>query len=117
MFSRFKKKNRIVSIELNDFYIRALSLRKVTSASAEVFDVPLPAGVVEEEVVKDEMQFYEILKELVKEWGVAKHNLRFFVPDHAVLMRTFKHPPEVEVAELKGYVEMEIGESIHLPFE
>ena len=117
MFSRFKKKNRIVSIELNDFYIRALRFTEGDFASAEVFDVPLPAGIIEDEVVKEEMQFYEIIKELVKEWGVAKHDLRFFVPDHAVLMRTFEHPPELEVTDLKGYVGMELGESIHLPFK
>ena len=117
MFSRFKKKNRIVSIELNDFYIRALSFTEGDFASAEFFDIALPTGVVEEEVVKDEMQFYEIIKNLVKEWGIAKQDLRFFVPDHAILMRTFEHPPELNAVQLKEYVEMELGESIHLPFK
>lgn len=117
MFSRFKMKNRIVSIELNDLYIRALSFTEGDLSSASVFDYPLPAGVVEEEVVKDEMQFYEIIKDLVKEWGISKHDLRFFVPDHAVLMRTFEHPQELTPLQIKEYVEMELDETIHLPFK
>lgn len=117
MLKRFKKKNRIVAIELDDFYIRALRFIEGDISTAVLYEAPLPSGVVVEEVVQDEMQFYEILKELVKEWGIAKDDLYFFVPDHAVLMRVFNYPDNLTIDQLKGYVEMEIGQSIHLPFE
>lgn len=117
MFSRFKKKKRIVAIELTDFYIRALHFTDGDIATASIHEAILPEGIVEEEVVQDEMQFYELLKELVKEWGIARDDLYFFVPDHAVLMRVFSYPEDLEHHKLKNYVQMEIGASIHLPFE
>lgn len=117
MFGRFKKKGRIASIELSDFYIRALVFTEGDLSTALLYEAPLPQGLVVEEVVQDEMVFYEILKELVKEWGIAKVDLRFFVPDHAVLMRLFQYPEALAPTKLKEYVEMEIGQSIHLPFK
>ncbi len=117
MFSRFKKKKRIVAIELNDFYIRALHYIDGDMETASVYEAILPEGLVEEEVVQDEMQFYELLSELVKAWGIAKDDLYFFVPDHAVLMRVFNYPEDIALGQLKSYVQMEIGASIHLPFE
>lgn len=117
MFKRFKKKKRIVAIELNDYYIRALHYTEGDFASASIYEAALPTGIVVEEVVQDEMAFYDLFKDLVKEWGIARYDLYFFVPDHAVLMRVFNYPSELKVEKLKSYVEMEIGESIHLPFE
>lgn len=117
MFNRFKKKRRIVAIELADFYIRALHFTEGEMENASVFEAVLPEGLVVEEVVQDEMQFYDLLNELVKSWGIAKDDLYFLVPDHAVLMRVFKYPEDLPAERLKGYVEMEIGASIHLPFE
>lgn len=117
MFSRFKKKKRIAAIELNDYYIRVLHYIEGDIASASIYEAPLPKGIVEEEIVQDEMAFYDLLKDLVKKWGIANDDLYFFVPDHAVLMRVFNYPVDLKNEKLKGYVEMEIGESIHLPFE
>lgn len=117
MFSRFKKKKRIAAIELNDYYIRVLHYIEGDIASASIYEAPLPKGIVEEEIVQDEMAFYDLLKDLVKNWGIANDDLYFFVPDHAVLMRVFNYPVDLKSEKLKGYVEMEIGESIHLPFE
>lgn len=117
MFRRFKKKKRIVAIELNDYYIRALHYTEGDITSASIYEAALPTGLVEDEVVQDEMVFFDLLKDLVKEWGIARDDLYFLVPDHAVLMRVFNYPQDMKIEKLKGYVEMEIGESIHLPFE
>ena len=55
------------------------------------------------------MAFFDLLKGLVKDWNISKHDLRFFVPDHSVMMRTFEHPKDLASDQLKGYVEMELG--------
>jgi type IV pilus assembly protein PilM len=110
------KKDRIASIEMNDFLIRAFISNGPDLANAKVYEFPLPPGVVEEEVVQDEMAFFEIGKQLVKAWNISRHDLRFFVPDHAVMMRAFEYPANLASDKLKGYVEMELGRSIHLPF-
>ena len=49
--------------------------------------------------------------------GWQKQNARIFVPDTSVLLKSFEHPDDIEWNELKGYVEMELGQSIHLPFQ
>jgi type IV pilus assembly protein PilM len=111
------KKNRIVSLEMNDFYIRILCVKDGDLATATHYEYPLPTGIVVDEIVIDELAFFDLLKGLAKNWNIAKHDLRFFVPDHSVMMRTFEHPKDLSVDELKGYVEMELGRTIHLPFE
>lgn len=117
MFSRFKKKKRNVSIEVTDYYIRAMSFIEGDLDRQFLFEHALPTGLVEEGIIQDEMALYDLLKTVVKEWNISKHALRFFVPDQAVLMRTIEHPEELYGQAIKAYVEMALGESIHLPFE
>ncbi|WP_210468779.1 type IV pilus biogenesis protein PilM [Sporosarcina sp. 6E9] len=115
MFRR--NKNRVVSIEMNDYVIRGLITQDGDLETAKVYEYALPPGVIVDEVLVDELAFFELLKNLVKDWNISRHDLRFFVPDHSVMMRTFDHPKELASNELKGYVEMELGRTIHLPFE
>ena len=115
MFRR--NKNRVVAIEMNDYVIRGLITQDGDIETAKVYEYALPPGVIVDEILEDELAFFEILKSLVKDWNISRHELRFFVQDHAVMMRTFDHPKELASNELKGYVEMELGRTIHLPFE
>jgi type IV pilus assembly protein PilM len=115
MFRR--NKNRLVTIEMNDYVIRVLIIQDGNLETAKVYEYALPPGVIVDEILEDELAFFEILKSLVKDWNISRHDLRFFVPDHSVMMRTFDHPKELASNELKGYVEMELGRTIHLPFE
>lgn len=115
MFRR--KKKRVVSFELNDFCIRALVVDNGDLATASVHEHTLSPGIVVDEIMKDELALFEVLKTVVKEWGIAKSDLTFFAQDHAVMMRTFTHPEEITTDKLKSYVEMELGQTIHLPFE
>lgn len=115
MFGR--KKNRVVSLELNDFLLRVLTVKDGDLANATMQEYPLPAGMVVDETVEDELAFFELLKKLTKEWQIAKHDVRFFVQDHSVMMRTFEHPQEISSDKLKGFVEMELGRTLHLPFD
>ncbi|MFP3499419.1 hypothetical protein SB759_34950, partial [Pseudomonas sp. SIMBA_059] len=67
--------------------------------------------------LKDEMALFEIFKENVHKWGGKKQKVRFFVPDPTVLLKSFPVPTDVEPAMLREYAQMEIGHSIHLPFQ
>lgn len=109
-------KKKILSVELNDYVIRALSSNGQSIDTAKVYEFPLEQGIVEEGIILDEMRFFEILKEQVTEWGVKHQHVRFFVPDSSVMMKSFTVPADIESSKLKAYVEMELGRSIHLPF-
>ena len=111
-----KKKKRFVVLDINEYVIRAIVLNTFDISEGEVFEHSLPSGIMEGDMIKDEMAFFELLKELMQQWGVKKADVRFFVPDSSVMMKAFEHPNDLESSKLKGYVEMELGRTIHLPF-
>lgn len=116
MFNK-NKKNSHVSIEINDYVIRALVSKGPDLSQAEVFEAALPHEIIDEATLKDEMALFEIFKENASKWGGKNQQVRFFVPDPTVLLKSFEHPRDVEAAKLKEYVQMELGHSIHLPFQ
>jgi len=115
MFNK-KKKNSHVSIEINDYVLRALVSKGPDFSQAKLFEVALPQDVIDEATVKDEMALFEIFKENASNWGGRHQSVRFFVPDPTVLLKSFEHPQDVESDKLREYVQMELGRSIHLPF-
>jgi len=115
MFSK-KKKNSHVSIEINDYVLRALVSKGPDLSQAKLFEVSLPQDVIDEASVKNEMALFEIFKENASKWGGRHQSVRFFVPDPTVLLKSFEHPQDVESDKLREYVQMELGQSIHLPF-
>lgn len=115
MFS--KKKKSYISIEINDYVLRALVKKGSGLEQAKVFEIELPKGVIEEATIKDEMALFEILKTNATKFGARKQDVYFFVPDPTVLLKSFDHPSDVAKDKLREYVQMELGHSIHLPFK
>lgn len=115
----FKPKNKQshVSIEINDYILRALVMKGSSLEQATIFEMELPKGILEEATIKDEMELFELLKSNLPKLGGKKQSARFFVPDPTILLKSFPHPSDVESSKLKEYVEMELGQSIHLPFQ
>lgn len=117
MFNRFKKKSkRYVAFDVNEFLIRAIVMNTSDIKQATLYECPLNTGIFEEGILVDEMALYEEMKSLVQKWGIKRYDVRFFVPDNSVMMKSFEHPSEISTEKLKSYVEMEIGRTIHLPF-
>lgn len=110
------KKNRYIALELNEYVIRAIVMNNQDINQAVIYEQPLSVGIIEGDSIRDEMALYDIFKNLVDKWGIKRHDVRFFVPDSSVMMKTFEHPSDVVGNKLKAYVEMELGQTIHLPF-
>lgn len=102
---------------MRDFIVRAIVVKNATLQNIEVIDIPISTGVVSENTIIDEMALFELLQEHVSSLGGKKQNVRFFVPDTSVLLKQIDHPDEVELKDLKSYVQMELGHTIHLPFQ
>ncbi len=114
----FGKKKRQVSLVYNDFALKVLTSSSNDLAHAEVHSIPLDEGIVVDGIIEDELAFFELLKDHVKNWGIKGQNVSFYVPESTVMMKAIEHPQELEdVVSIKQYVEMEIGRTIHLPFE
>ena len=112
------RKRPHISIELNDYVLRALVARGPDLGQAECYDIPLARGIVEDGVIVDEMALFEVIKAQVPMWGGKRQHVRFFVPDTSVLLKTIEHPEDIkEPKELRGYVQLEVGHSIRLPFQ
>lgn len=113
----FKKKaKRYVALDLNEYIVRAIVMAGPDIEQAAVYEYPLNMGIFDRDILEDEMALYEMMKTLIQEWGIKRYDVRFFVPDSTVMMKTFEHPSDVTSTKLKGYVEMELGRTIHLPF-
>ncbi|MFJ7913633.1 MULTISPECIES: type IV pilus biogenesis protein PilM [unclassified Lysinibacillus] len=112
-----KKKKSHVSIEIKDYILRAIVAKGADPSQWKGYEMPLAQGIVEGSVIQDEMELFDVMKNDVAKWAGKKQNARIFVPDISVLLKSFEHPDDIEWNELKGYVEMELGQSIHLPFQ
>lgn len=96
-------------VETNNDDLSAVKLR---------IEKPLPAGVIENGKITDEISFYELMKQLVKELRIKNRNIRFNVPNPIIIMRQTEVPMSLKSKkEVLEYLEMEIGTTIHLPFQ
>ncbi|SDM80072.1 type IV pilus assembly protein PilM [Psychrobacillus sp. OK028] len=110
------KRNRFVALELNEYVIRVIVMNNQDVNQAVVYEQPLSPGIIEGDSIRDEMALFDEFKKMVEVWGIKRHDVRFFVQDSSVMMKTFEHPSDVVAGKLKAYVEMELGQTIHLPF-
>src|SRR5699024_5771271 len=116
MFS-FRKAKRIVNIVIDDYMIRMVENNGKDLSSINISaEKLLPEQTVQNGKLIDDMGFFEFMKELVDEWDLKKRHVRFYVPHELVIMRELDLTEDVEENELKQYITMEIGHTIHFPF-
>jgi type IV pilus assembly protein PilM len=114
----FTPKNRIINFVLNDHSIRFVELKSanppVPQRWSERF---LPPGIISDGKIVDIDSLTNILEECVDEWKIHRRQVRFLVPDPLVIIRKVSVPAEIQDDEMKGYLYLELGSTIHLPFE
>ena len=103
------------------FSIRNHYLRFVTATKNGVLlnygQKCLPPGVIAEGNIEDRDTLLMILEEMVEHWKLKGSKLSFLVPNESMIVRKVSVPPEIRNDELTGYLYMQLGETIHLPFE
>jgi type IV pilus assembly protein PilM len=77
----------------------------------------LPDGVVTDGQIKDREVFEMILDEIIDEGNLKGSKMSFCIPDSFMIIRKTLVPFEVVEDELKGHLYMQLGETIHLPFD
>ncbi|MGX1192723.1 type IV pilus biogenesis protein PilM [Metabacillus sp. SLBN-84] len=77
----------------------------------------LPEGLIRGGVIQDFDTLSLILDECVNEWGIKGRKVRFTVPDSHVVIRKVSVPGDLIDDEIRGHLYVEIGSSIHLPFD
>ncbi|WP_286229279.1 type IV pilus biogenesis protein PilM [Neobacillus mesonae] len=116
--SLFSPKNRIMNLVLNDHSIRLLELKQVNPPAAQRWSERfLPPGIIQDGKIIDIDSLSNILEECITDWKIQRRQVRFLVPDPLVIIRKVSIPAEIQDDEVKGYLYLELGSSIHLPFE
>ncbi|WP_204524881.1 type IV pilus biogenesis protein PilM [Priestia abyssalis] len=111
-------KGKIGNLVIKDHVIRYAELKHAPSlAVSKAYERYLPKGIIENGKIVDSETLSMILDECVLDWGLKRTKVRFVVPDDRVVIRHQTLPESLDDDEIKGYLYMEIGSSIHLPFE
>ncbi len=117
-FSLFSGRTRAVNIVLNDHSIRYVELKQKNPAIPLHYGQRyLPPGIIADGKIQDFDTLVNILDECVADWKIAKRDIYFIVPDSLVTIRKVSVPADVKEDEIHGYLYLELGTSIHLPFE
>jgi type IV pilus assembly protein PilM len=117
-FSLFSSKNRIVNLVVNDHSVRFVELKQANPPAAQKwYERFLPPGVITDGKITDIDSLANILEECIGEWKIKGRQVRFIVPDPLVIIRKVSIPADIQDDEIKGYLYLELGSSIHLPFE
>lgn len=117
-FSLLTPKNRTINLVFNDHSIRLLELKQVDPPEAQRWSERfLPPGIITEGKIVDSDSLANILEECIDEWKIHRRKVRFIVPDPLVIIRKVSVPADIQDDEMKGYLYLELGSSIHLPFE
>ncbi|HHY72842.1 MAG TPA: pilus assembly protein PilM [Bacillus bacterium] len=118
MVLRLFGKKRCANIVIKDHVIRYMEIRSSSPLSIRLQgERDLPSGIISEGHIVDKESLILILEECVEEWKIKGQDVRFIVPDSFVVIRTVEVPNEINDDEIKGYLYLELGTSIHLPFE
>ncbi|WP_226535979.1 type IV pilus biogenesis protein PilM [Fictibacillus halophilus] len=112
----FNKKR--INLIIQDHVIRYLDMRQPelleVKSSGERY---LPEGIIQDGTITDRETLLTILEECVEEWGIKGREVQFLIPDSKLVIRKHHIPSEYKVEEIKGYLYLELGSTIHLPFE
>ena len=116
--SLFQSKKNIINLIIKDHVIRLVELKSkdplTTKRTEERY---LPTNILKDGKIVDTVKFKEILTDCVKKWGLKNKQVRFTVPDAYVVTRKISIPSTVLDDEIVGHLYLELGSSIHLPFD
>jgi type IV pilus assembly protein PilM len=117
-FSLFSLRNRIANIVINDHSIRFVELKQAHPPTAQRWSERfLPPGIINDGKIIDYESLENIVEECIDEWKIQRRPVRFIIPDSLVIIRKVSIPAEIQDDEIHGYLYLEMGSSIHLPFE
>lgn len=113
----WRRNPKYVNIVLKDHALRYVEAKIGHSPEVKRWgERPLPAGIVRDGRIIDRETLAIVLEECVEEWKIGGQRVRFVVPDPFVMIRSLPLPSHLSDEEIRGYLFMELGESIPLPF-
>ncbi|SFD61957.1 type IV pilus assembly protein PilM [Bacillus sp. OV194] len=109
---------RKANLFIQDHVIRFVEFKQPETLDIRQFgEKYLPEGLIKDGKIQDHETLSLILDECVSDWGIKGREVQFNVPDAKLVMRKQNLPAELKEEELKGYLYLELGSSIHVPFD
>jgi len=118
MWLPFKQSNRkIANLIIKDHVIRYIEIKSQQPlVIAKYGERLLPEGIIKDGKIVSEEMLEMILEQCIHSWKIRKQRVRFLVPDPAIMIRRLTVPAHLKGEEIRGYLYMELGETIPLPF-
>lgn len=117
-FSLFSSKNRIINLVITDHSIRYIELKHTNPLTVHKWgERYIPNGMISNGKIIDFETLSSILEQCITEWKLQKRSVRFLVPNQFVIIRKISIPVDIPKDEIRGYLYLEIGSTIHLPFD
>ncbi|MEH7379781.1 pilus assembly protein PilM [Bacillus sp. JJ1533] len=116
-FSLFPS-SKIANIIIKDHAIRYVGVKRSNPITVHKFrEKYLPPGIIQDGKILERDTLHLILEECVTDWGIKNSQVQFIIPDPFVVIRKISIPNEVKDDEIVGYIYLELGATIHLPFD
>lgn len=116
--SLFSRNRKVINIEIKDYIIRFAEVKQGKLPSLHRSgEYLLPQGIVKNGKIMDFETLKMILLQCIEDWKIARREVQFLLPDQSIFMRRIQIPQDIEEDEIEGYIYLQLGSSIHLPFE
>lgn len=107
-----------INIVIQDHVIRFVETKGNDLHSVKQYgERYIQSGLIRDGKILDKQSVESILEECISEWKIKNRLVNFLVPESTILFRKLEIPNDIPNEEIKGYLYLEIGTSIHLPFE
>ncbi|MTH52972.1 pilus assembly protein PilM [Bacillus mangrovi] len=117
-YSLFRSRSGYASLLFTDYSIQYLELKSEDPLVVHDFGEHfLPEGIIVNGRIQDYDKLSLILDECIQEWSLKRKKIRFVIPDSFIVVKKVEVPADILEDEIKGYLYLELGNSIHLPFE
>jgi type IV pilus assembly protein PilM len=111
-------RRKIANLILKDHVIRYIELKSRHPLSiAKYGEKFLPEGIISDGKIVSREMLEAILEQCIQSWKIRKRRIRFIVPDSYIAIRKLSVPSVLKAEEIRGYLSLELGETIPLPFE
>ncbi|MGG2952997.1 type IV pilus biogenesis protein PilM [Geobacillus stearothermophilus] len=113
----WRRKAKQANIIIKDHVLRYVEAKPGQPPEARRWgERALPPGIIRDGKIADRETLAMILDECVDEWKLDGRRVRFVVPDPFVMIRHLPLPAHLSDEDIRGYLFLELGESIPLPF-
>ncbi|MCJ8006988.1 type IV pilus biogenesis protein PilM [Lederbergia wuyishanensis] len=117
-FNLFNRPLKTANIVFTDSSIRFMeTIQKPKQEILQMKEHPLTPGMIKEGKITNPEMFRIVMEQCVTNWNIKRRDVRFLIPDPFIIVRQVNVPVDIQEDELNGYLFLETGTSIHLPFE